>query len=59
MTVGDAAVPCLTEALKRMQVGAVQRMICPPARDFFHPRIDVGSTLKYEIELLEIVKGVD
>ena len=58
VTVGDTAVPCLTEALRRMQVGAVQRMICPPARDFFHPRIEVGSTLIYDIELLQIVRGV-
>lgn len=56
LTVGvsDAAVPCLAEGLLRMQVGSAQRLVCPPERDFFLPGVRTGSTLIYDIELLEI-----
>ncbi len=52
-----AVMPCLTEGLRHMRVGAAQRLICPPVRGFAHPRIKAGSTLIYDIELLEVVQG--
>ena len=56
VSVSRAAVPCLTEALLRMRVGSRQRLLCPPQRDFVHPKVPVGSTLVYDIELLEILQ---
>ena len=60
LTVGvaDAAIPCLTEGLLRMRVGSAQRLVCPPERDFFHPKVRIGSTLIYDIELLEVLEQV-
>ena len=47
--------PCLAEGLRLMRVGSARRLICPPLRDFFHPRIKIGSTLIFDIELPAIV----
>ncbi len=55
VSVASAAVPCLTEGLLRMRTGSRQRLLCPPQRDFVHPKVPVGSTLVYDIELLEIL----
>ena len=54
--VSDAAIPCLKEGLLRMRAGAAQRLVCPPERHFFHPRVRTGSTLIYDIELLEVLE---
>ena len=56
VSVSRAAVPCLTEGLLRMRVGSRQRLLCPPHRDFVHPKVPIGSTLVYDIELLEILQ---
>lgn len=58
LTVGiaDAAVPCLQEGLRRMREGAVHRLVCPPVRGFTHPQVRAGSTLIYDIELIEIME---
>lgn len=58
LTVGvaDAALPCLGEGLRRMREGAVYRLVCPPVRGFAHPRVKAGSTLIYDIELIEIME---
>ena len=57
LTVGvsDAAIPCLSEGLLRMRPGSAQRLVCPPERDFFHPKVRTGSTLIYDLELLEVL----
>ena len=57
VSVSQAAMPCLTEGLLRMRVGSRLRLACPPHRDFFHPKVPIGSTLIYDIELLEILQG--
>ena len=41
-----------------MRVGSAQRLVCPPERDFFHPKVRIGSTLIYDIELLEVLEQV-
>ncbi len=56
VSVSRAFVPCLTEGLLRMGVGSRQRLLCPPQRDFVHPKVPVGSTLVYDIELLETLR---
>lgn len=59
LTVGvaDAVLPCLEEGLRRMREGAVYRFVCPPVRGFAHPRVKAGSTLIYDIELIEILEA--
>lgn len=58
LTVGvaDAGLPCLGEGLRRMREGAVYRFVCPPERSFAHPRVKAGSTLIYDIELIEVME---
>ncbi len=56
ISVSRAAVPCLTEGLLSMRVGSRLRLLCLPHRDFVHPKVPVGSTLVYDIELLEILQ---
>lgn len=51
----SAAIPCLREGLQKMRPSAVYRMVCPPAKGFYHPAVEPGSTLVYEIELLRVV----
>lgn len=52
----DARMPCLREGLQRMRAGTRARMICHPVRGFSHPYIPAGSTLVYDIELLEVLE---
>lgn len=54
--VGDAALPCLVEGVRSMREGAVYRFVCPPVRGFAHPRVKAGSTLIYDIELIEVLE---
>ncbi len=53
-------VPCWTEALQLMKVGGKARVICPAALAYGDrgspPLIRPGSTLVFEVELLDIVK---
>lgn len=56
VSVSRAVVPCLTEGLLRMRVGFRQRLLCPPQWGFVPPKVPVGSTLVYDIELLEILQ---
>ena len=58
LTVGvaDAAVPCLAEGLRRTRKGAAYRLVCPPVRGFAHLQVKPGSTLIYDIELIEVME---
>ena len=40
-----------------MQVGSRLRLAYPPDRDFSHPEVPLGSTLVYDLELLQILQG--
>jgi len=56
----NAIIPCWTEALQKMKVGARARVICPPAIAYGErgapPRIPPGATLVFEIDLLKILE---
>jgi len=55
-----AVVSCWTEALQHMKVGGKARIVCPPESAYGDrgrpPTIPGGSTLVFNIELLDIVK---
>jgi FKBP-type peptidyl-prolyl cis-trans isomerase FkpA/FKBP-type peptidyl-prolyl cis-trans isomerase FklB len=56
----NSVIPCWTEGLQLMKVGGKTRLVCPAALAYGDrgapPRIKPGSTLTFEVELLEIVK---
>jgi len=56
----NGVIPCWTEGVQLMKVGGKSRLVCPPALAYGDrgapPRIKPGSTLVFEVELLEIVK---
>ena len=56
VVIRNAALPCLKEGLVRMQVGSRYRILCPPQKGFSPPLSKPGTTLVYDIELLEIVR---
>ncbi len=56
----NGVIPCWTEAVQLMKVGGKSRLVCPAAIAYGDrgapPKIKPGSTLVFEVELLEIVK---
>jgi FKBP-type peptidyl-prolyl cis-trans isomerase FkpA/FKBP-type peptidyl-prolyl cis-trans isomerase FklB len=54
-------IPCWTEAVQQIKVGGKSRLVCPPETAYGErgspPRIPGGSTLVFEVELLEIAKA--
>jgi FKBP-type peptidyl-prolyl cis-trans isomerase FkpA/FKBP-type peptidyl-prolyl cis-trans isomerase FklB len=56
----NQVIPCWTEGVQRMKVGGKSRLVCPPEIAYGDRgaggRIRPGSTLVFEVELLEIVK---
>jgi len=53
-------IPCWTEGVQRMKVGEKARLVCPPGLAYGErgapPNIPGGSTLVFEVELMEIKK---
>jgi len=56
----SGVIRCWTEGLQRMKVGEKAKLICPPGIAYGDrgspPTIPPGSTLVFQVELLEIVK---
>jgi FKBP-type peptidyl-prolyl cis-trans isomerase FkpA len=56
----NGVIPCWGQALPMMKVGGKSRLICPPELAYGDhgapPKIKPGSTLVFEVELLDIVK---
>ncbi len=56
----NGVIPCWTEGVQRMKVGEKSRLVCPSEIAYGErgapPKIKPGSTLVFEVELLEIVK---
>lgn len=53
-------IPCWSEGVQRMKVGGKAKLICPPELGYGDRAtgpIPPGSTLIFEVELLEIVEG--
>ncbi|MBW3670809.1 MAG: FKBP-type peptidyl-prolyl cis-trans isomerase [Acidobacteria bacterium] len=53
-------IPCWSEGMQRMKVGGKAKLICPPELGYGDRAmgpIPPGSTLIFEVELLEIVEG--
>jgi FKBP-type peptidyl-prolyl cis-trans isomerase FkpA len=53
-------IPCWTEGVQKMKVGGKAKLVCPPDiayGDAPQPTIPAGSTLTFEVELLEVKKG--
>jgi FKBP-type peptidyl-prolyl cis-trans isomerase len=54
-------IPCWTEAVQTMKVGGKSRIVCPPETAYGErgspPRIAGGSTLVFDVELLDIGKA--
>ncbi|MCA2977920.1 MAG: FKBP-type peptidyl-prolyl cis-trans isomerase [Myxococcaceae bacterium] len=53
-------IPCWTEGVQKMKVGGKAKLICPPDiayGDAAQPTIPAGSTLTFEVELLEVKKA--
>jgi FKBP-type peptidyl-prolyl cis-trans isomerase FkpA len=57
----NGVIPCWTEAVQTMKVGGKSRIVCPPETAYGErgspPRIAGGSTLVFEVELLDIAKA--
>jgi FKBP-type peptidyl-prolyl cis-trans isomerase len=55
----NGVIPCWTEALQQMKVGGKSKLVCPSEVAYGDrgspPKIKPGSTLIFEVELLEIV----
>jgi FKBP-type peptidyl-prolyl cis-trans isomerase FkpA len=53
-------IPCWTQGVAMMKVGGKARLVCPPELAYGDrgapPKIKPGSTLVFEVELLDIVK---
>ena len=52
-------IPCWTEGVQKIKVGGKAKLVCPPELAYGNqsiPGIPPGSTLVFEVELLEIVK---
>ena len=56
----NRVIPCWTEGVQLMKVGGKSRLVCPSGLAYGDrgapPKIKPGSTLVFEVELLEIVK---
>jgi len=56
----NQVIKCWTEGVQQMKVGGKARLICPPDVAYGDrgapPKIKPGSTLQFDVELLEIVK---
>jgi FKBP-type peptidyl-prolyl cis-trans isomerase FkpA/FKBP-type peptidyl-prolyl cis-trans isomerase FklB len=56
----DQVIKCWTEGLQHIKVGGKSRLVCPPALAYGDrgapPQIKPGSTLVFEVELLDITK---
>jgi FKBP-type peptidyl-prolyl cis-trans isomerase FkpA len=56
----NGVIPCWTEAVQLMKVGEKSRIVCPAELAYGErgspPQIRPGSTLVFEVQLLEIVK---
>ena len=56
----SGVIPCWTEGVQKMKVGEKARLVCPPGLAYGErgspPTIPGGSTLVFEVELLEVVK---
>ncbi len=56
----NGVIPCWTQGVGMMKVGGKSRLICPPEMAYGDrgapPRIRPGSTLVFEVELVDIVK---
>lgn len=57
----NQVIPCWTEGLQKMRVGGKAKLVCPASIGYGDrgapPLIKPGSTLVFEVELLEIVKS--
>jgi FKBP-type peptidyl-prolyl cis-trans isomerase FkpA len=56
----NQVIPCWTEGVQKMKVGGTAQLVCPSDRaygDQGNPSIPGGSTLVFDVELLEIVKA--
>jgi FKBP-type peptidyl-prolyl cis-trans isomerase FkpA len=57
----SGVVPCWSEALQKMSVGAKVKLVCPPEQAYGDrgspPKIPGGSTLVFDVELLAIEKA--
>ena len=57
----SGVVPCWTEALQHMSVGGKSKLVCPAELAYGDhgspPKIPGGSTLVFDVELLDIVKA--
>src|SRR6185295_3867195 len=55
----NGVIPCWTEGLQQMKVGGKSKLICPSDVAYGDrgspPKIKPGSTLVFDVELLEIV----
>lgn len=56
----DRVIPCWTEGLQRMRIGAKARLICPPAIAYGSRGaagvIPPDATLMFEVELLDVLR---
>ncbi len=59
----DRVIKCWNEGVQKMKVGGKAELYCPPEIAYGDrgapPKIPPGAALKFEVELLEIVKGDD
>ncbi len=55
----DSVIPCWTEGVQRMRVGAKAVLTCPPeiayGRDGSPPAVPANATLRFEVELFGIM----